>query len=313
MLWGVAQRIWYDLKLTVSEAAQFAQLVAPHELFSAPFEEAEVAFGQPDLERCLASERLAWVHLSSAGWDRFDNPRVRARFAERGTQLTTSASVYREPCAQHLLAFMLAEARQLPRSIAHQVGDRAWPQLETRAACTLLGPAATVLLVGFGTIAARAAALLAPFGPRVLGIRRTPSGLEPVPTVSLAELPRVLPEADHVVNILPGGHSTRHFFDAARFEAFKPGAVFYNIGRGTTVDQLALGAALESGRLRAAYLDVADPEPLPAAHPLWRAPRCTITPHSAGGHVDEQARLVAHLLLNLQRFCAGESLADRVI
>jgi phosphoglycerate dehydrogenase-like enzyme len=212
-----------------------------------------------------------------------------------------------------VLALMLSEARQLLRSMRHQLTDQAWPQHETRAACTLLGPEATVALVGFGKIATRIAELLAPFGSRVVGVRRRPTGAEPVATLALTELPGLLREADHVVDILPGGAETRHFFDAARFSQLKPGAVFYNIGRGSTVDQAALCAALETNRLRAAYLDVTDPEPLPAEHPLWRAPRCTITPHSAGGHADEEARLFAHLLGNLARFSAGSPLLDRVL
>lgn len=314
--------------MTAADAARFAEQLAPHELLwseaaqvaagltdqpSARFEDADVAYGQPDVEQCLASTRLTWVHLRSAGWDRFDQPRVRARFAERGAMLTTSAGVYSEPCAQHVLALMLSEARQLPRSIRHQLTDHAWPQHETRAACSLLGPEATVVLVGFGSIATRVAELLAPFGARVIGVRRTPNGAEPVPTVALSELPAVLREADHVVDVLPGGVGTRHIFDAALFAQLKPGAVFYNIGRGSTVDQAALCAALESGRLRAAYLDVTDVEPLPAEHPLWHEPRCTITPHSAGGHADEEARLTAHLLRNVQRLAAGSALLDRVL
>ena len=93
----------------------------------------------------------------------------------------------------------------------------------------------------------------------------------------------------------------------------KPGAVFYNIGRGTTVDQDALGEALRSGRLRAAYLDVTDPEPLPPEHPLWTTPNCVITPHTAGGHDNEWTRLVQHFLANLRRHEAGQPLLDRVI
>ena len=93
----------------------------------------------------------------------------------------------------------------------------------------------------------------------------------------------------------------------------KRGAVFYNIGRGTTVDQDALGEALRSGQLRAAYLDVTDPEPLPPEHPLWTTPNCVITPHTAGGHADEWVRLVKHFLVNLRRHEAGQPLLDRVI
>ena len=221
--------------------------------------------------------------------------------------------MYSEPCAQHVLALMLADARQLPRSLRHQLTDQAWPQHETRAACTLLGPEAQVVLVGFGNIATRIAQLLAPFGARVTGVRRTPTGNESVPTVALAELPRVLRGADHVVNVLPGGAATRHAFNAATFEQFKPGAVFYNIGRGSTVDQAALGDALRAGRLRAAYLDVTDPEPLPAEHPLWRTRGCVVTPHSAGGHRGEADRLTAHFAGNLARFSSGAALSDRVL
>ncbi len=311
---GVTRRIWSNAKLSPVEGERFAEQLAPHELVAAArFEDAEIAVGQPEVESCLASKRLAWVHLTSAGWDRFDQPRVQRAFVERGVALTTSAAVYSEPCAQHVVGFMLAEARQLPRSLRRQLTERGWAHREVRAASTLLGPQTTVVLVGFGKIAARIAALLAPFGARVIGVRRAPSGAEPVPTVAMAELPRLLPEADHVVDILPGGPHTQHVFDATLFGLLKPGAVFYNIGRGSTVEQGALLSALESGRLRAAYLDVTEPEPLPPEHPLWRAPNCTITPHAAGGHVDESARLVAHLLQNLTRFAAGNALLDRVI
>ena len=322
----MALRIWSNVNLSAAAAAQLAEQLAPHAVLwsEAPpgaaagraemrLEEADVLFGQPDVAQCLAAARLSWVHVTSAGWDRFDVPQVRAHLAARGAQLSSSSSVYSEPCAQHALGFMLAEARQLSRSARHQVTDHAWPQLETRAACTLLGPEATVALVGFGSIGVRIAELLSPFGVRVIGVRRTPTGREPVPTVPLAEIASVLPKSDHVINLLPGGLETRQLFDAAVFAHFKAGSVFYNIGRGSTVDQDALLAALERGQVRAAYLDVADPEPLPAEHPLWRAPNCTITPHSAGGHANEQARLSSHFVCNLERFCAGQPLVDRVL
>jgi phosphoglycerate dehydrogenase-like enzyme len=311
--------------MSAASSARLAEQLAPHELLgaepvahaaghaSARFEDADVVYGQPEVEACLASAKLSWVHLNSAGWDKFDEPRVRAQFAARGVALTNSASVYREPCAQHVLALLLAEARQLPRALRHQLSDRAWPQRETRAASTLLGPDTSVVLVGFGNIAARIAELLSPFGPRVTGVRRNPTGKEPVPTVPLSELPRALRDADHVVNVLPGGPSTRHTFDAALLAQLKPGAAFYNIGRGSTVDQVALCHALETGRLRAAYLDVTDAEPLPPEHPLWHAPGCTITPHSAGGHANEAARLIAHFVSNLHRFSAADALLDRVL
>ena len=94
----------------------------------------------------------------------------------------------------------------------------------------------------------------------------------------------------------------------------RPTAAFYNIGRGTTVDQNgALLNALQSNKLAAAWLDVTDPEPLPPDHPLWTAANCHITPHTAGGHHDEFDRLVKHFLANLDRFTRGQELRDRVI
>jgi phosphoglycerate dehydrogenase-like enzyme len=299
--------------MAAAGAARWAELIAPYGTSEPSFALADVAFGQPSVAECLASTRLQWVHVNSAGWDRFDEPSVRAHFAARSLLLSSSSGVYREPCAQHLLSFMLADARQLPRSSRHQHGDRAWPQLETRADCRLLGPGATVALVGFGSIAARLAELLAPFGARVVGARRQPSGQEPVPVVAMSELPLLLGEADHVVDILPGGPETARTFNAELFARMKRGATFYNIGRGSTVDQVALLDALASGQLRAAYLDVTEPEPLPPEHPLWRVPGCTVTPHAAGGHAGETERLLAHFAENLRRFSAEQPLVDRVL
>src|SRR6185369_12704858 len=107
--------------------------------------------------------------------------------------------------------------------------------------------------------------------------------------------------------------STLKLMDARRFGLMKPDAFFYNIGRGATVEQEALLEALQTGRLAAAYLDVTEPEPLPPEHPLWTAPNCYITPHTAGGHADEFERLVRHFLDNLERFQGHKSLRDRVI
>ncbi len=272
--------------------------------------EADVAFGQPEADQCVACTRLLWVHLASAGYTTFASDDVRAAFLARGTPLSNSSSVYDEPCAQHALAFMLAEARQLPGSIRDQVTSHAWNTPPTRAASFLL-TGQTVLLVGFGAIARRLAELLAPFGLHVVGFRRRPHGDEPVETYPLGELPRWLARADWVIDLLPAASDTVGFFDTARFSAMKPGAVFINIGRGATVAQSALLAALR-GPLSAAYLDVTSPEPLPPEHPLWSVPNCFITPHVAGGHGDEYDRLVALFLANLDRFVRGHALVGRV-
>lgn len=273
--------------------------------------DADVAFGQPEPKQVIELQRLKWVQLTSAGYTRYDNPAVRDALRARSAMLTNSSGVFAEPCAQHLLAMMLALSRRLPQALREQDGDRAWKYRELRQQSRLL-VGESVLILGFGAIAKRIVELLAPFRMKIVAIRRRPAGDELVPTYPLADTERLLADADHVVNTLPGSAATECFVNADRLAKMKPGAVFYNIGRGTTVDQYALRVALETGRLSAAYLDVTTPEPLPPHDPLWTTPHCFITPHTAGGHATEFDRVVRHFLDNLRRYEVGERLVDRV-
>lgn len=270
----------------------------------------EILFGQPDPQQALALPDLKWIQVTSAGYTRYDTPEFREALRAKGAVLTNSSSVFDEPCAQHLLAFLLAFARRLPDARDEQLGGRDW-SVERRRLDSRLLQDGKLLIVGYGAIARRLVELLAPFGIEIVAVRRKPKGDEAVSTHPIEELDRLLPEADYVANILPANASTDGLFDAAKFAKMQDGAFFANIGRGTTVDQDALLAALP--RLAAAYLDVTDPEPLPKDHPLWSAPGVFITPHTAGGHRGEEVRLVRHFLANLKRFQEGEQLTDRVI
>lgn len=295
-------------RLLFSPEPSYNLVAGPHDPALA---EADVAFGQPDPESAAAAPRLRWIQLTSAGYARYDHTEFRAALAARGAVLTNSSQVYAEPCAEHLLAFMLAQARQLPAAFASQLRARSWPTDPLRKSSRLLA-GQSVLLLGFGAIARRLVELLKPLTRDICAFRRTPAGNEHVRIVAADELGAALGGADHVINTLPEGPSTSGFMNAARFGAMRPGAVFYNVGRGATVDQAALLGALQSGRLAAAYLDVTDPEPLPPEHPLWTAPNCVITPHTAGGHADEHERFVRHFLENLARFVRGDALLDQV-
>jgi D-2-hydroxyacid dehydrogenase (NADP+) len=127
------------------------------------------------------------------------------------------------------------------------------------------------------------ARLLKAVGLRVVGVKRTPD-VDPAPADSvhaLSELPRLLAEADHVIATLPADTGTDHLFDDAAFAAMRPGAGFYNLGRGNAVDEPALLRALASGALGHAFLDVFEHEPLPADSPLWAAPNLALTPHAS--------------------------------
>lgn len=319
--------IWTSLKLSPDRAAELESAVRPNRLVfaarveksnlvSAPPDDAcrtaEVAFGQPGVEDVLSSTTLRWIHLSSAGYTRFDPPDVRRALRDRGCALTTSSGVYANPCAQHVLAMMLGRNRRLAESLDAQRGDRRWSYNALRDLASVLD-GQSALLVGLGAIARRLAELLAPFHMSLAAVRRTVAGDEPVPTHPVERLDALLPWADHVINLLPSAAGNERLFDARRFRLMREGAAFYNVGRGDTVDQPALIEALQSGRLGAAYLDVTTPEPLPPDHPLWAAPRCFITPHIAGGTQQEQERILAHFLENLKRFEGGNKLVDRVI
>jgi phosphoglycerate dehydrogenase-like enzyme len=299
-----AHRVAFAASITTSNLAASAHDPA--------IDDADVAFGQPDPASVIATAGLKWVHLTSAGYDRYDRDDVRTALTSRGGMLTNSSSVYEEPCAQHALAMILAQCRQLPWAADNQRGNKSWPAAAIRRESRLL-VGQKVLLLSYGAIARRLVELLTPFDCDIVAVRRRPAGDEAVKTVSETELEQYLPHADHVVNILPGGQATRGFMSPARFGLMKAEGSFYNIGRGTTVDQDALLEALKARKIAAAWLDVTDPEPLPSYHPLWTAPNCHITPHTAGGHHDEFHRLVRHFLGNLERYGRGDGLRDRVI
>ncbi|WP_438480270.1 D-2-hydroxyacid dehydrogenase [Oleiharenicola lentus] len=273
--------------------------------------EADIAYGQPDVADSMQLPNLKWIALSTAGYTRYDRDDFRAALKARGAVATNASSVFADPCAQQMLASMLALARNLPSQLRNQDGARAWCYLEDRFTARVI-TGQSVLLLGYGAIAKRMVELLTPFGCKITAYRRKARGDEAATIVDDAGLPAAFGTADHVINILPDAPETKNFMNAARFAQVKPGARFYNVGRGTTVDQLALIAALESGHLDAAYLDVMDPEPLPPEHPLWKAKNCFITCHIGGGTGDQDDKLIHQFMENLRRFETGEPMIDRI-
>ncbi len=320
-------RIFSDAPLSASALEILKEGTAPHELvFPGRTAEsvlvrtepdpalgtADIAFGQPDVAGVLKSERLRWIHLTSAGYTRYDTPEFRAFAKSRGLLVTNSSAVYAEACAEHVFAFMLAQARRLPQGLQIRCASGSPQWIQLRESSALLQKQRAVIL-GFGAIAARLVELLAPFEMEVIAMRRKPRGDERIPIVTPEHLRQAFATADHVISILPDNADSIHFISTERLGWMKPGAIFYNIGRGTTVDQQALFESLRSGHLGAAWLDVTDPEPLPDDHPLWTAPNCYITPHTAGGHRNESETLVRHFLENLNRFLGDLPLRDRIM
>jgi phosphoglycerate dehydrogenase-like enzyme len=247
--------------------------------------------------------RLRWIQSISAGVEDLASPVLEAH----GVVLTNAAGVYDPGLAESVLGFLLAFSGRILEDARLPAG--AWPTDEIR-----LLRGTTALVVGAGSIGTEVGRLLAAAGAHVRGVARTaraPDGIfEAIagPEELLAELAR----ADHVVNVLPITEATRGTFDAAAFAAMRREAIFVNIGRGATVDETALIAALEAGSIAGAALDVFDVEPLPADSPLWRMPNVLVSPHRAGDHAGWAEDAVALFVDNLRRFIAGEPLRNVV-
>lgn len=160
---------------------------------------------------------------------------------------------------------------------------------------------------GFGSIGSTLAPLLKSLGAEVTGVARSAGERNGFPVVTDDGLDDVLAETDLLVMILPGGEATKALLNAERLAALKEGALLVNVGRGTVVDEEALLAALQSGRLAAAALDVTAKEPLPEESPLWEQPNVLITPHIAS---DRPRGAREFLMAQLDALNSGEQLRN---
>lgn len=245
---------------------------------------------------------LRWIQLASAGADQAVSHPL-----PQGVMLTNAGDLYATPVAEWVLAFLLMHAKRMPFFMARQ-GEAAWSRKDVVG--TLRG--ATVAVVGLGAIGGETARLCGAFGARVLASKRSARAGERAPHCEALYPPErlgeMLAQADYVVLAVPLTEETRGFFNAEALAAMKPEGVLVNIARGAVVEQDALVAALEQGRIAAAYTDVVVPEPLPDGDPLWRTPNLQITPHNSGVFNDWVGAAATVLESNLRRFVAGQPL-----
>lgn len=269
--------------------------------------EAEVITGHVPAPLLAEARNLRWYQQWGAGADWLGR---HPELAERDFILTNASGVHAIPITEHIFAFLLAFARELPGAFAGQA-SREWRR-QGDAVFELAGK--TLLLIGVGAIGRRTAQIAAAFGMRVLGIRRHPGravpGIERM--CDMACLPDLLPEADFVVLTVPLTAETRHMLDEAAFRKMKSSAYLVNIGRGATVDEAALVTALQKGWIAGAGLDVTEVEPLPADSPLWAMPNVIITAHYSGATPEYNRRAMAIFLENLRRYVNGEELKNVV-
>ena len=252
---------------------------------------------------------LRWVQTLAAGPDAV----LEAGFPD-DVVITSGSGLHDRPVAEHALALVLALLRRLPAAARAQEEHR-WatelgglqPLHPEGAVTTLLG--ARVLIWGFGSIGQTVAPILQQLGAEVRGVARSAGERSGFPVVAEEDLAQELGQTDVLLMILPSTGATTRALDADRLAALPAHAYVVNVGRGSTVDEPALVAAMSEGGIAGAALDVTSTEPLPADSPLWDAPNLLLTPHAAGGRPVGSDELIA---ANLEALLAGRELRNLV-
>ena len=249
------------------------------------------------LHAALATRpNISWVQLPQAGVERA----FQAGVVDRQRRWTSAKGAFAEPVAEHALALILAGLRQLKvRARARTWGEPAGE--------SLFGQPVTV--VGAGGIATVLMRLLEPFGAPVTVVRQHAEAVPgAVRTMTTHRLTEALAGARAVVLTVALTPQTRGLIGRAELAAMDPGGWLVNVARGGVVDTEALVDALRASQIGGAALDVTDPEPLPAGHPLWDLPNCLITPHTADTEEMTQPLLARRIAENVRRLAAGQDL-----
>jgi len=260
-------------------------------------------------EVLAAGKSIQWIQLVTAGVENCVSiPAIR----ERNILVTNMQRIGGPIIAEHVIGMTLAFTRGLDLYIPARA-QRQWSRITPPGRMSVVN-GKTMLVVGLGGIGSEVAKRAHALGMKVTATRASGrTGPDYVSYVGLPdELPKLASEADFVVNTAPLTPQTQGIFDAAFFAKMKPTAYFINIARGGSVVTSALVDALNSKKIAGAGLDVTDPEPLPADHPLWQAPNVIITPHVANDSdlgFDAQIQVVRE---NLRRYSAGEKMLSVV-
>lgn len=258
------------------------------------------------------AKKLRFVQSISAGTDQFS----RDAFREHGVRLASGQGANARAVAEHAIALILSLAHRLHTARDMQA-KRQWRGMATNPAereDEIGGK--TLLIVGFGGIGSHLGLLARAFGMKVLAVKRNVSHSSGMADEIHPQeaLPDLLPRADYVALTCPLTPETRGLMNAAAFAAMKPGAALINVARGAVVDEPAMIAALQSGRLAAAGLDCFVTEPLPEDSPLWTMENVVVTPHAGGETRAYEDRIVDLLLENIERLWRGEKdLANQIV
>lgn len=249
-----------------------------------------------------AADRMRWVHMGATGV----NTVLFDELIHSDVVLTNTRGVFDEPIAEYVLGQIIGFAKDFAGSWQLQQ-EQVWRHRESESVA-----GATALIVGTGRIGRSIARKLRAVGMRVRAVGRQARAEDPDFGTVATDLHAELPTADYVVAVAPLTEQTRYMFDARAFSAMKPHARFVNVGRGELVVTDDLVAALAGGALAGAALDVTDPEPLPAGHPLWSLPGVRLTPHNSGDIVGWRSAVVKAFTDNFDNWISGRRLENVV-
>ncbi|MEI5993379.1 phosphoglycerate dehydrogenase [Candidatus Enterococcus mansonii] len=252
------------------------------------------------------TSRLKWVQSISAGVDTFDLK----GFAEKKILLSNASGIHSISISEHVLGVLFAEFRGIRTSITNQTNKHwtreniSYQQLATKK----------MLIVGTGQIGQQLASFAHGLGIQAYGVNTSghvTNGF--IECYSQQNMSRIVKEMDIVVNILPLTDKTYHLYNTQMFLSMKPGTVFINVGRGSSVNTEDLIGALSNGQISFAALDVFEEEPLPDNSPLWTMDNVLITPHISGLTSDFKTKLLTIFLQNLQQFIKDSTLIKNEI
>lgn len=308
-------RILIVLPVKEKHREMFKKAAPGHELVYCPAEQvtkdmaasADVILGNVPVKLLKGCSHLKWIQLNNAGTEGFCEP---GALPEK-TILTNATGAYGTAISEHMIGMVFMLHKHLHEYYLQQQSC-VWEKLGPMTVVD----GSTTLVLGLGDIGTEFARRIHAMGSLVIGIRKSH---QPKPDFvdeqyTMDALNDVLPRVDIVAMSLPGYSQTRHIINKETLALMKPTAVLINVGRGISVDTDALCQALNEGRLGGACLDVTDPEPLPADHPLWKAKNALITPHASGGYaLDFTLEKILKLCgENLERFIKGEPLLNQV-
>lgn len=265
--------------------------------------QADAVIGNLPVELLNQSQSLKWVHLESAGADRYTtlNPNI---------LLTNSTGAYGKAIGEHMVASVFYFYKKIREYAKNQVQHQ-WNNLG-QVDCV---QEATVLALGYGDIGQEFARYMKAFGCNIIAVKRTMSAVPYADkVVTIDKLKEVLPQADIIAMSLPATDATKNLMNEELLRLCKKNAVLINVGRGSTLDTDALVRLLDEGWFKGVSLDVTNPEPLAINHPLWHYDNVLITPHVSGNYNMQATydKVIDIALKNIQHYILDEALINEV-